>query len=105
MYPAPVAVSKRLFIRIRWCSAGLVADPVAVTGREAPAKRAAGAVRMAQPTYEQLLDVIPQKHRQIAQLEARTRRLEARNRRLEAQVVQLQARVAQLMDKTTRPCA
>ena len=67
---------------------------------------------MAHPTYKQLLDLIAQKYRQIAQLEvrnreleARSRRLEARNRQLEAQVVQLQARVAQLeglVDKTTR---
>jgi len=53
---------------------------------------------MAQPTYEQLFDIIAQKDRRIAQLEAW-------NRQLEAQVVQLQARVAQLeqlVDKTTR---
>ena len=60
---------------------------------------------MAQPTYEQLLDVIAQKDRQIAQLEARNRELEARNGELEAQVVQLQGRVAQLerlLEKATR---
>lgn len=81
---------------------------------------------MAQPTYQQLLDVIARKDRHIAQLEARVaqvekrnmtlearnrelearnRELEARNRQLEAQVVQLQARVAQLeqlVDKTIR---
>ncbi|MFH1416759.1 MAG: IS66 family transposase [Planctomycetota bacterium] len=81
---------------------------------------------MAQPTYQQLLDVIARKDRQIAQLEgrvgqlerrnrslearnaqleARNRELETRNHQLEAQVVQLQARVAQLeqlVDKTTR---
>jgi len=60
---------------------------------------------MAQPTYEQLLDVIAQKDRQIAQLEARNRELESRNRQLEAQVVKLQARVVQLeqpVEKTTR---
>lgn len=74
---------------------------------------------MAQPTYEQLLNVIAQKDRQIAQLEARVcqlqkwntqlevrnAELERRNAELELRNAGLEARVAQLeqlVDKTTR---
>ncbi len=53
---------------------------------------------MAQPTYEQLLDIIAAKDRQIAQLEARIHKLEAGNAGLEARIAQLE----RLLEKATR---
>ena len=56
---------------------------------------------MAQPTYSQLIDLVAQKDRRIAELEAQVVQLESRlaaqDRRiaeLEAQVVQLECRLA-----------
>ena len=60
---------------------------------------------MAKPTYEQLVDIVAKKDRQIARLETQNRQLETQNKQLEAKVVQLQTRVTQLeqlVDKTTR---
>lgn len=67
---------------------------------------------MAQPTYEQLLEIISQKDRRIAQLEVRNRQLEARvaqlearNGQLQAQNARLEARIVQLerlLEKSTR---
>ncbi|MCH8243485.1 MAG: hypothetical protein IH897_12885 [Planctomycetes bacterium] len=53
---------------------------------------------MARPTYEQLLDIIAAKDRQIAQLEARIHKLEAENAGLRSRVTHLE----RLLEKATR---
>jgi transposase len=60
---------------------------------------------MAKPTYEQLLDVITRKDRQIARKDRQIAQLEARITQLERQNAHLQARIVQiesLLEKATR---
>ena len=57
-----------------------------------------GTARMARPTYEQLLDIIAAKDRQIAQLEARIHKLEAENAGLRSRVTHFE----RLLEKATR---
>ena len=53
---------------------------------------------MAKPTYEQLLEVIARKDRQIARLEAHVTQLGKQNVQLQARIVQLES----LLEKATR---
>jgi transposase len=66
---------------------GHLADNQAVASeRPVELAAAAGAARMAQPTYQQLLDIIDRKDQRIAQLESQVEQLAAQVRQLTAQL-------------------